>query len=174
MSRRAVLVVLGVAVATIVADLATKAWAEAALADAPVDLGWITLRLSQNTGVAFGLGAGAPTGTVTVVTTLATLLIAWMALRGVLYPPTAGGLLLGGGLGNLLDRIGDHAVTDMLDLGWFPSFNVADVALNIGVGLVLLAALLHREHPLDEGAGSGGSGEDADSNADTPAETEQG
>lgn len=148
MSRRATVVVLAVAAATILADLGTKVWAEAALESGPVDFGWVALRLAENPGVAFSLGAGAPTWVVSVVTTVAVVALAVMAMRGVLHPPTAAGLLLGGGLGNLVDRLGDGTVTDMIDLGWFPSFNLADIALNVGVGLVLLFGLFfHEDEP---------------------------
>jgi signal peptidase II len=140
-SRRASIVVLAVAAATIVADLGTKAWAERALADGAVDLGWVSLRLAQNPGVAFSIGAGAPAWVVLAVTTGAVVLLAVMAMRGVLRPPSAAGLLLGGGLGNLIDRFTKGTVTDMIDFGWFPSFNVADIALNVGVGLVLIVGL---------------------------------
>jgi signal peptidase II len=143
--RRATLTLLGVTAVTIAADLGTKAWARSALADGAEDFGWVALRLAENPGVAFSLGADAPDGVVTVVTTLAVGLLAVMAARGVLEPPVAAGLLLGGGLGNLLDRLGDGTVTDMIDLGWFPSFNVADIALNVGVGLVLLFGIFLAE-----------------------------
>lgn len=141
MSRRATAVVLTVAALTIVADLGTKAWARAALADGPTDLGWVALRLAENPGVAFSLGAGAPAWLISAVTTAAVVVIGVMAARGVLHPPAAAGLLLGGGLGNLIDRLATGTVTDMIDFGWFPSFNVADIALNVGVGLVLLWGL---------------------------------
>lgn len=148
--RRAVRVTLAVAAAVIAVDLATKLWARAALADGPVDLGWVALRLAENPGVAFSLGADAPAWVVIGLTSAATVAIGVMALRGVLHPPSAGGLLLGGGLGNLLDRLAGGTVTDMIDLGWFPSFNVADIALNVGVALVLLAGLLGDEHRADD------------------------
>lgn len=151
MSRRATIVVLVVTAATIVADLGTKAWARKALQDGPVEFGWVSLRLAENPGVAFSIGAGAPDGVVTAVTTVAVLVLAVMAVRGVLHPPAAAGLLLGGGLGNLLDRLGDGTVTDMIDLGWFPSFNVADIALNVGVALVLVVGLFfHRDEESDD------------------------
>ena len=152
-SRRAIIVVLAVTAATIVADLGTKVWARSALDDGAVDLGWVALRLAENPGVAFSIGAGAPDGVVTAITLVAVLALAVMALRGALHPPAAAGLLLGGGLGNLLDRLGDGTVTDMIDLGWFPSFNVADIALNVGVALVLVVGLfLHPDEPADEHA----------------------
>jgi signal peptidase II len=148
-----------VALVTLVVDLGTKWWAETALADAPVDLGFITLRLAQNPGVAFSLGADAPSWIVTAVTATAVVLIAAMAWRGTLRPPLAAGLLLGGGLGNLLDRLAGGTVTDFFDLGWFPSFNVADIALNVGVGLVLLVGLFHRdEHGRTDGEADGHHG----------------
>lgn len=159
-SRRATLTLLLVTAATIAADLGTKAWARSALADGAEDLGWVAFRLAENPGVAFSLGANAPDGVVTVVTTVAVGLLVVMAVRGVLEPPLAAGLLLGGGLGNLIDRLGDGTVTDMIDLGWFPSFNVADIALNVGVGLVLLFGVLLADDP-DEDAD-----EDADGDAD--------
>ncbi len=149
MSRRLRITLL-VAVVTIVADLGTKAWANGALADGPVDLGFVMLRLAQNPGVAFSLGANAPAWVVGAITTAATVLIGIMALRGVLHPPAAAGFLLGGGLGNLIDRLANGFVTDMIDLGWFPSFNVADIALNVGVGLVLVVGLFGKEHPADQ------------------------
>lgn len=146
MTRRAVSIVLAVAAVTIAADLGSKAWARAALADGAADYGWVALRLAENPGVAFSLGADMPAWVVSTVTTGAVVLIAVMAMRGALHPPAAAGFLLGGGLGNLIDRLQDGTVTDMIDLGWFPSFNVADIALNVGVGLVLLWGLfLHEE-----------------------------
>lgn len=150
MSRRAVVAVLVVAALTIAVDLGTKAWARVALADGAVDLGWVSLRLAENPGVAFSLGANAPVWVVSSVTTLAVVALAIMAMRGTLHPPAAAGLLLGGGLGNLIDRLQDGTVTDMIDFGWFPSFNVADIALNVGVGLVLLWGLfLHDDRDDD-------------------------
>lgn len=148
MSRRATAVVLIVAALTIIVDLGTKVWARAALADGAIDLGWVALRLAENPGVAFSLGASAPAWLVITITSGAVVAIAVMAMRGVLHPPAAAGLLLGGGLANLFDRLADGTVTDMIDLGWFPSFNVADVALNVGVGLVLLWGLVfHEDEP---------------------------
>lgn len=137
-----------IAVTTLVVllvDGASKLWATAALADGPIDLGWISLRLAQNPGIAFSLGADSPWWVVTLLTAGATVAIAVMALRGQLHPPVAAGLLLGGGLGNLVDRLAGGTVTDFFALDWFPTFNVADVALNVGVALVLLLGLFPRD-----------------------------
>lgn len=143
-------VIVAIALLVVVVDAGTKLWARSALANGPIDLEIITLRLAENPGIAFSLGAGAPAWVVTTVTMAATALIGTMALRGTLHPPAAAGLLLGGGVGNLLDRLAGGTVTDFLDLGWFPSFNVADVALNVGVAVVLLVGLAQGWHHEDE------------------------
>ena len=63
---------------------------------------------------------------------------------------TCGGLVIGGALGNLLDRMRHRAMTDFLDFhvsGWhWPAFNMADVAVVGGVALLLLGGLRGAEH----------------------------
>jgi signal peptidase II len=88
----------------------------------------------RNTGVAFGLLSGG--GTLVLVFTLASLavLVGYLALR----PDRSGlwlatGLLLGGALGNLIDRLAEGAVTDFIKLPLWPAFNVADIAITFGV-----------------------------------------
>lgn len=49
--------------------------------------------------------------------------------------------MAGGGAANLADRIGDRVVTDYLDLGWWPSFNLADAALCIAVTILVIGSL---------------------------------
>jgi signal peptidase II len=78
----------------------------------------------RNEGVAFGLG-----GEISAVLIGATIVL----LVGL---PAA--LLLGGALGNLADRVRDGAVTDFIDLPLWPTFNLADVAITVGVLLLLL------------------------------------
>src|SRR5690554_6005933 len=106
-------------------DLVTKAWAESTLyRHAPVKVvgEWFRLTLGYNEGIAFGLFATDGPGVI-IASGAATLLIAlWVvhALRtdgGAVPSPWALGLLLGGGIANLIDRIGDGRVTDFLDLG---------------------------------------------------------
>jgi signal peptidase II len=135
--------ILAVAAGVLVVDGATKLLTVTRLEDAPVDLGWVVLRSARNTGISFSIGAGSSPLLVTGVTLLATIAIVVLAARGAIHPPLAAGLLVGGGLGNLIDRIGDGAVVDMVDLGWFPVFNAADVALNVGVAVVLVWGLVH-------------------------------
>jgi len=88
----------------------------------------------RNTGVAFSLFSGG--GTVVLVITLVALgcLTCYFAMRPerrLLWLPT--GLLLGGAVGNLIDRIRAGAVTDFIKLPHWPAFNVADIAITFGV-----------------------------------------
>ena len=100
----------------------------------------IHLVRTSNHGVAFGLAAGNQVlVTVLVALALIALVVYFVthALRPLIWLPT--GLLLGGALGNLLDRVRSGSVTDFiqLPLGW-PPFNLADVSIVVGVALLLL------------------------------------
>ncbi len=88
----------------------------------------------RNSGVAFGfLSGGGALVLVFTFAALAVLLIYFMShpTRPWLWLPT--GLLVGGALGNLLDRILNGAVTDFIKLPHWPAFNVADMAITFGV-----------------------------------------
>ena len=92
----------------------------------------------RNTGVAFSLFSGG--GTIVLVITLVALagLTCYFALqpgRRLLWLPT--GLLLGGAIGNMIDRIREGAVTDFIKLPHWPTFNVADMAITVGVFVLL-------------------------------------
>jgi signal peptidase II len=107
-------------------------------------LGPLGLTLSHNRGVAFGLagGAGAP---LILVTLVALVLVVYVFSRNPARPGmwVATGLLAGGAIGNLADRVRAGAVTDFVDVGSWPPFNLADVAISAGV--LLLALLYLRE-----------------------------
>lgn len=131
-------------------DQLTKAWAVRALDEETIDLVWtLRLRLSFNTGAAFGLGRGLGP----VLVAVAVLLLAALLAVGARTVETAGaavglGLLVGGAVGNLADRlVGGHggAVVDFIDLQWWPAFNVADAAITCGA--VLLVAVQLRRAP---------------------------
>ena len=101
----------------------------------------VTLVHDRNTGVAFSLFAGG--GALVIVLTLAalTVLVGYLARRPerpLLWLPT--GMLVGGALGNLIDRIAHGAVTDFIKLPHWPAFNVADMSITFGV-LTLLYVL---------------------------------
>jgi signal peptidase II len=93
----------------------------------------------RNEGVAFGLGGDI--SAVFIAATIVLLLgfLVFLAFRGgsgwLVWLPA--GLLLGGALGNLADRVRDGAVTDFISLPLWPTFNLADVAIVIGVLLLL-------------------------------------
>jgi len=87
-----------------------------------------------NHGIAFSVSAGGP-GTLIAIVAAAVIAIlvffARHARRALVWLPT--GLLLGGALGNLFDRLRDGAVTDFIKLPLWPAFNLADVAITFGV-----------------------------------------
>ncbi|MHB1570661.1 MAG: signal peptidase II [Solirubrobacteraceae bacterium] len=93
----------------------------------------------QNTGVAFSLFAGG--GALVLVLTLVALgaLIAYFLRRPTrpwLWLPT--GLLVGGAVGNLIDRLANGSVTDFIKLPHWPAFNVSDIAITVGVIVLVL------------------------------------
>jgi len=136
---RGVLVLAAVAV---LLDWVTKVIAAAALDDGPVAVGsLLTLRLGHNPGVAFGVGDWLPGPVLIAVTAAVTVVLAVVAVRGHLAPWWAAGPVLGGAFANLGDRVVGGTVVDFLDLGWWPSFNLADVFISGGAVLLVLASL---------------------------------
>ena len=141
---------VAVAVATLVVDVATKAWAEASL-EAPIDIGAsLSLQLGYNPGVAFGVGQSLPAWVLLAFTGAICAAIAAAGWRGSLGPPVAVGLILGGAVGNLLDRLTGGSVVDMIHLTWWPTFNLADVAICTGAVLVVVVSLLPDRRALDD------------------------
>ncbi len=134
-----------VALAALLADQVTKAIVVAQLpfGDSIHVLGPLSIHHVRNSGIAFGLFS-AWAGAVTLLTVGA---LAWMlgyfARSGARHPvlPIALGLLVGGSAGNLADRLRLGHVTDFLDLGFWPAFNLADIFIVTGVG-ILVAALV--------------------------------
>lgn len=137
-SRRRFLIVVVLAVA---ADVVTKAVAVATLSAGLVELAIIDLSLVRNNGVAFGAGSFLPPVVLIVLTAAVAAIAALAAWRGVIRRGIASGLIVGGAVANLADRIIDGSVIDMFDLGWWPAFNVADVCIVVGVGVLLLQSL---------------------------------
>jgi signal peptidase II len=134
--------------ANVAADQAIKAIVEARLFPGEeVDvLGPLGLTLSHNRGVAFGLAGGAGVGLV-LLTAVALAVIAVVfgrdpERRGMWV---AAGLLAGGALGNLIDRLVAGEVTDYVAVGSWPPFNLADVAITAGVVLMVLIYLRDAE-----------------------------
>ena len=128
---------------TLVADQATKQIAVASIepGDSVNVFFGIDLVNVRNTGVAFGALSGG--GWLVTALTLAALsfLLGYFALRARLpglWIPI--GVIAGGALGNLADRARDGAVIDFIDLAFWPAFNLADIAIVLGIlGLLYVA-----------------------------------
>ena len=136
---------VAVALAAVIGDQVTKhvVISTLGLDDSVHVLGPLSIHHVQNSGIAFGLFSQA-TAVVTVVTSIAVLWMAvYFARSGARHPvlPAALGLLIGGSLSNLVDRIRLHHVTDFIDFRYWPAFNLADSFIVVGV-VILLVALL--------------------------------
>lgn len=140
---------LVLAVVVFILDQWTKAIASRELLDASIVLipGFFDLLLVHNVGAAFGLFTNLPASYRVIflvsVASVAALVILWMlksARSGMLVFGL--GMLLGGALGNLVDRVRFGWVVDFFYVHWhdlsFPVFNLADCAITLGVGLLLL------------------------------------
>lgn len=144
LARRGGAILLATAAAAFLLDRLTKAWALDALAHAPMELigGVLRLRLTTNSGGAFSLGTSAPWFFAGATILVGGAIVLTSFRRRPRLQSLALGLVLGGALGNLTDRIvrapglrGE--VVDFIDVRIWPVFNVADSA--IVVGAILLA-----------------------------------
>ena len=137
--------------AAVVGDQLTKTAALSLLSQGtavPVLPGF-NLSLGFNTGASFGMMGGFMAGKPLLMAALTgalTLAFAVMAFRAQHPLERIGyGLVVGGALGNIIDRLRQGAVTDFLDLYWrdwhWPTFNVADIAITLGAVLILAASL---------------------------------
>lgn len=149
---------MAVAAVVVAADQASKSWAVHRLSQGPVHVVWkLDFELSYNTGSAFGLVKGwAPVLAALAVVVVVVLLA---SLRGVRSwaMTVALGLVVGGAVGNLADRVlrGHGAVVDFVALHFWPTFNVADSGITVGV---LLAALSLWRASGAPGPATGGDG----------------
>ncbi len=132
-------------------DLAAKAAVEGSLAVGEHDdlvLGFDLTRV-MNSGIAFGLFSGGGDALLIAFTAIAlAAILGWFAFdnrRPLLWLGV--GLLSGGAVGNLVDRLGDGSVTDFIDPPLWPAFNVADIAITSGVLVVALVALTPAPDP---------------------------
>lgn len=119
-------------------DLASKMWASRALLQRPMDLpGPLDLRLGYNRGIAFSFLTDMPVAVIVILTSLIAVALAVAAARGS-APLLPAGLIQGGALGNLVDRTHNGSVVDMLQTSFWPTFNLADVAICTGAALWVL------------------------------------
>jgi signal peptidase II len=152
---------IAVAFAALAADQLTKQIVSdhLALDDGVHVVGPFSIHHVQNSGIAFGLFSSATV----IVIVLTTLAVGWMlvffARSGARHPnlPAAIGIVIGGSVSNLIDRVRIGHVTDFLDFRYWPAFNLADSFIVIGV-VILFAALLftdrepRRRHVTDASA----------------------
>lgn len=145
------LVIAGIVVAV---DYMTKQWVMVHLAfERPVDLlgPYVRLTYTRNSGVAFGLGAGTsfPFYVFSIAAALAILYLFLRARVPSLTRQIALSLIMGGAVGNLIDRVRFGEVVDFIQIGtqrWYwPVFNVADAAVSIGVVLFAFTWSTHHE-----------------------------
>ena len=147
--RRSGWLVAAIVLAVVVLDQVTKTWAVRELADGPVELvgSGVAFRLSRNSGGAFSLFQGFTPLLAVLAIVLAVVLA--RALHRTRDPLVlvALALILGGAIGNLIDRLARSPgflrgeVVDFVDVGRFPVFNVADSAITIGAVLLFVAVL---------------------------------
>ncbi len=132
-----------VALAAAGADQLTKSFVSGrlTLGDAVEIAGPFAIHHVRNTGIAFGLFSDS-TSIVIVLTAVAIgAMVVFFARSGRRHPllPVAVGLVLGGSISNLVDRLRLGYVTDFLDLDYWPAFNLADTFIVVGVGVLFLS-----------------------------------
>jgi signal peptidase II len=146
-------------VLTFSADQGTKVWARHQLREAPpltLIEGYLALEYHENPGMAFGLLRSVPGARYLLIGFgLIALVAVWLMIRRVKHRRTmayvAFALIAGGALGNLWDRIYLSRVVDFIVMHYqhkftWPAYNVADIVLVIGVGLLIL--VFGRKHEL--------------------------
>jgi signal peptidase II len=140
-----------IAVAALCADQITKhiVASQLTLDDEIRAIGPLYIHHVQNSGIAFGFFSSATP----IVIALTTLALGWMlvffARSGARHPilPLGLGLVIGGSVSNLVDRVRLGHVTDFLDLRFWPAFNLADSFIVIGVVLLFGALILGERRP---------------------------
>lgn len=101
----------------------------------------VGLHFSENPGIAFGIRL--PGAVQSILIACAMVFVLFLALRSGRRPFTqvSYGLIVGGALGNLIDRLNDGYVTDFIRVGLFPIFNIADSCITVGVAFLLAECL---------------------------------
>jgi signal peptidase II len=139
-----------VAVAAVVADQITKRAIEQRLAldESHRVLPFLSITHVRNSGIAFGIFPGR----LAIVSVLTAAAVVWMLVhfarsgsRHVLFP-VALGLLVGGSVSNLADRVRNGHVTDFIHVSHWPTFNLADSFIVIGVALLALGLIRVERH----------------------------
>ncbi|MCL4448849.1 MAG: signal peptidase II [Actinobacteria bacterium] len=133
-----------VALLVILADQITALLAKHYLSNGPVHVtNFLKLKLFYNSGVAFGIGKGFGLELVAVGLVFVVAVLLFSGYTSTLTGAIAVGLILGGALGNLIDRIFQGGeVLDFIDVSHWPTFNVADASIVCG-GILLLIVVIY-------------------------------
>jgi signal peptidase II len=138
------------AIGVVAADQLTKHWAVNRLSGGrEIEVVWtLQWNLAFNSGMAFSRGQGLGP----IIAVVATVVIVWLlvSLRTSAGPLNTFGIgcVIGGAAGNLIDRAFRQdgwlrgSVVDFIDFQWFPIFNIADIAINVGAAALILNAVL--------------------------------
>jgi signal peptidase II len=139
-----------IAAIVIVADQLTKAWIRGRLAEGQVfrDWGWVQIIHVQNTGASFGFLKGH-INAIIIGVFLEILVIGFFIylLRNYLkildnwWIRVGAGLVMGGAIGNQIDRLAMGHVTDFIDFKWFPTWNIADGSAVVGSCIIAVCLL---------------------------------
>jgi signal peptidase II len=140
-----------VAGAAVAADQVTK-WivsSSLSLGESVDVVGPLTIHHVHNSGIAFGLFPTATAAVIVLTGVAVTWMLVFFARSGGRHPilPVALGLLLGGSVSNLADRVRLGHVTDFLDFRFWPAFNLADSFIVAGVAVLIGALLLADREP---------------------------
>jgi signal peptidase II len=145
------LALAAVAGAAVAADQVTKAIVSSSLSlGESIDVvGPLSIHHVQNSGIAFGLFPTATAGVIVLTGVAVAWMLVFFARSGGRHPilPVALGLLLGGSLSNLVDRVRLGHVVDFLDFRFWPAFNLADSFIVAGVAVLIGALLLADREP---------------------------
>ena len=141
-------VLAAVAGTVVLVDQLTKTWAERALTDGPIHLFWtVSLRLTYNSGAAFSSARGLTPFITALAVIVLILLVGFSSSMTTTVGLVTMGLVIGGAMGNLTDRIfrdNGGAVIDFIDFEWWPVWNVADAAIVIGAILLIFSRATNR------------------------------
>jgi signal peptidase II len=138
-----------IALVVLVADLVVKRAVTSALGPGADRHAWwlvgdiVGLEYVQNSGAAFGIMRGNPELLAAVSLLVGTGFV-WLLLHeldGGIWPVLSGGLIIGGGLGNLVERFSDGYVTDYIAVGTWPRFNIADSAITVAIAIFAVALM---------------------------------
>lgn len=140
-----------IAIVVLVLDLVTKAMVLAWLREPITLTPFANLVVVWNRGVSFGmLSTIGPVALIALATVICAVLLFWLYRTNELFLTIALGLVIGGAIGNVIDRLRFGAVLDFVDLhagGYhWPAFNVSDSAICVGAALLLVDGLRSPRH----------------------------